>query len=336
MFDRTLPLVDLHRHLDGNVRVNTVWELATIHGIELPCQNLSELPPFVQVQGKEKDLLGFLQKLDWMVKVLADLDAVRRIAYENVQDAAETGLDYSELRFSPHYMAMNHHLPLTGVVDAVIDGVRSGCRDFSVKINLIGILSRTFGIEACQAELDAILSRADAFVAVDLAGDEGGFPGSLFNEHFKQVRDAGLAVTIHAGEAAGAESIWQAIQELGAERIGHGVRAIEDPALMDYLQKHQIGIESCPTSNIHTSTVTDFAHHPLSTFLHSGILVGLNTDDPGVSAIDIAHEYRVAKEQLQLSAEQLRQLQRNGVAMAFLSMTEKQQLLTMAAERTHF
>ncbi|KFZ36293.1 adenosine deaminase [Shewanella mangrovi] len=326
MIDTSIPLVDLHRHLDGNVRIRTIWELGQQHGIKLPATSVESLVPHVQIQGKEADLLGFLAKLDWMVAVLADLDAVRRVAYENVEDAALSGLDYAELRFSPYYMAHNHQLSLPAVVEAVIDGVNAGMRDFNTKVKLIGILSRTYGQQTCLDEMNALLSYHQELVAVDLAGDELGFPGELFNEHFKKARDAGLQVTVHAGEAAGAASIWQAINELGAVRIGHGVKAVEDAKLMDYLAKQRIGIESCPTSNLHTSTVASYDAHPLKQFIDAGLLVGLNTDDPGVSNIDIAHEYRIAQQELQLTAEQLQQLQRNGVEMAFLSASERKAL----------
>ncbi|KPZ68602.1 MULTISPECIES: adenosine deaminase [Shewanella] len=326
MINTSIPLVDLHRHLDGNVRVNTIWELGHQHGIKLPAQTLEALAPFVQIQGKENSLVAFLKKLDWMVAVLADLDAVKRVAYENVADAAISGLDYTELRFSPYYMAMNHNLPIEGVVEAVIDGVKAGVKEHDVKVNLIGIMSRSFGQEKCRLELEGLLAHRDALVGMDLAGDELGFPGDLFNEHFKLVRDAGLQITAHAGEAAGAESMWQAIQELGATRIGHGVNAIHDPKLMEYLVKHSIGIESCPTSNLHTSTVADYDAHPFTQFLDAGVLIGLNTDDPGVSNIDIQHEYRIAKSELNLSDEQIAQVQRNGVEMAFLSDSERKAL----------
>ncbi|MDO6620014.1 MULTISPECIES: adenosine deaminase [unclassified Shewanella] len=326
MINTSIPLVDLHRHLDGNVRVKTIWELGHQHGIQLPANSIAELAPFVQIQGKENSLVAFLTKLDWMVGVLADLDAVKRVAYENVEDAAVSGLDYTELRFSPYYMAMSHNLPIEGVVEAVIDGVKAGMKDYDVKVNLIGILSRSFGQEKCRLELDGLLAHRDSLVAMDLAGDELGFPGELFNEHFKRVRDAGLQITAHAGEAAGSESMWQAIQELGATRIGHGVNAIHDPKLMEYLVKHSIGIESCPTSNLHTSTVADYDAHPFTQFLDAGVLIGLNTDDPGVSAIDIKHEYRIAKSELGLTDAQLMQVQRNGVEMAFLSGSERKAL----------
>ncbi|MCW3172530.1 adenosine deaminase [Shewanella subflava] len=331
MINKSIPLVDLHRHLDGNVRVQTIWELGLQHGIALPADSLENLAPFVQIQGKENSLVAFLKKLDWMVAVLADLDAVKRVAYENVVDAKVSGLDYAELRFSPYYMAMNHNLSIEAVVEAVIDGVAAGTKEHDIKINLIGIMSRSFGQEKCRLELEGLLAHKDNIVAIDLAGDELGFPGDLFTEHFKRVRDADLQITAHAGEAAGPESMWQAIQTLGATRIGHGVNAIRDPKLMEYLAKHRIGIESCPTSNLHTSTIADYDSHPFMQFFNSGVLIGLNTDDPGVSNIDINHEYRVARSEMGLTDDQLSQVQRNGVEMAFLSDSERKALYASKA-----
>jgi adenosine deaminase len=327
MIDNTIPLVDLHRHLDGNIRAKTIWQLAQQHNIELPVSSLDQFIPFVSITKNEPNLLAFLQKLDWGVAVLANLDAIKRVAYENVEDAFLAGLDYAELRFSPYYMAQAFNLNLNDVIAAVIDGINLGMKDFHIKINLIGILSRTYGAQACQQELEAILNHQNQLVAVDLAGDEKGFPGTLFIDHFKQVTKSNLAVTIHAGEADGSHSIWQAINELGASRIGHGVNCIQDPRLMDYLAKHQIAIESCLTSNLQTGTVTDLTQHPIKAFLDHGIKVCLNTDDPAVEGIEIKDEYRLAKEQLQLSQAQLKQIQLNGLDSAFLSQSDKQALL---------
>lgn len=334
MIDRSLPLTDLHRHLDGNIRASTILALGQQHGIALPAQELEALRPHVQIVETEPSLLAFLSKLDWGVKVLANYDACRRVAYENVQDLQLAGIDYAELRFSPWYMAMNHHLDPQGVVEAVIDGVQAGCRDFGVQAKLIGILSRTFGQEQCEQELTACLAHADQLVAIDLAGDELGFPGPLFETHFRRVRDAGLHITVHAGEAAGADSIWHAIRALGAERIGHGVKAIQDPVLMNYLAEQGIGIESCLTSNIQTSTVVSYDRHPLRHFLAHGILACLNTDDPAVEGIELPYEYQVAAPAAGLSAQQIRQAQINGLELAFLSQEEKQALRTLAAQRS--
>ena len=327
MIDTNLPLTDVHRHLDGNIRAQTILDLGRQFNLSLPASTLETLLPHVQVTSNEPDLVSFLSKLDWGVKVLASLEACRRVAYENVEDAARNGLHYVELRFSPRYMAMTHHLPVDGVVEAVIAGVKEGCKAFNVEARLIGIMSRTFGEAACEEELNALLAHRDGITALDPAGDELGFPGTLFLDHFTRARDAGWRITVHAGEAAGPESIWQAIRELGAERIGHGVKAVEDPALMDFLAEKRIGIESCLTSNIQTSTVASLAQHPLKTFLEHGVLASLNTDDPAVQGIDIQHEYHIAAPAAGLTAAQIRQAQINGLEMAFLSASEKQALI---------
>ncbi|BCL68118.1 adenosine deaminase [Vibrio nigripulchritudo MADA3029] len=333
MITKNLPLTDIHRHLDGNIRSQTILDLGKKFGVALPAYDIESLRPHVQIVEAEPSLVAFLSKLDWGVAVLGDLDACRRVAYENVEDAMNAQIDYAELRFSPYYMAMKHKLPVAGVVEAVVDGIQAGVRDFGVKTNLIGIMSRTFGQDACQQELDGLLAHKDHLVAIDLAGDELGQPGDRFVKHFNQVKDAGLQVTIHAGEAAGAESMWQAIQELGAVRIGHGVKAVHDPKLMDYLAEHGIGIESCLTSNVQTSTVESLAAHPLKTFLEHGIKACINTDDPAVEGIEQPYEFEVAAPAAGLSQEQIRQAQINGLDIAFLSEAEKEALREMAKNR---
>lgn len=333
MINNKLPLLDIHRHLDGNVRPQTILELGRQFNLELPADNIEALIPHVQVIDPEPNLVAFLQKLDWGVKVLGDYDACRRIAIENVEDAIAQNLDYVELRFSPYYMAQSQGLHPQGVVEAVVDGVKSACHNAPIKANLIGILSRTYGTKICQQELDALLAFKNDLVAVDLAGDEIGFPGELFVVHFKQVHDAYLAATIHAGEARGSESIWQAINELGATRIGHGVKAIEDAALMDYLRDKRIGIESCLTSNIQTSAVAELAKHPLKTFLDHGILASINTDDPAVEGIEIAYEYQVAAPAAGLSQADMEKAQANALEIAYLSDADKAALKQLAVNR---
>ena len=323
MINSHLPLLDLHIHLDGNIRPATIWQLATKNNIVLPATQYDDFIPHVQIQNSESDLLAFLKKVDWGVAVLSNLDDVKRIAYENVEDAYNAGLHYAELRFSPYYMAMNHNLNITDVVAAVVDGINSGVKDFAIQIKLIGILSRTFGVEQCQQELNALLAHKDYLIAVDLAGDEYNFPGELFVDHFNQVRDAGLAVTVHAGEARGAASVWQAIKELGATRIGHGVATINDESLISYMINHNIAIESCLTSNYQTGTVKDLRKHPLKEFLEYGLKACLNTDDPAVQGVEIKHEYEIAQTVLKLNDNDIRQLQLNSIDVCFLSQSEK-------------
>jgi adenosine deaminase len=323
MIKNKAPLIDLHRHLDGNVRISTILRLASKHNIKLPYDNKKSLSEYVYIEDKTTDLMAFLRKLDLGVSVLASVEDCEQIAYENVVDAVKEGLDHVELRFSPYYMAQTHKLPLTGVVEAVVAGVARANNQLCYNAKLIGILSRTFGIQACFEELKAILTAKNNIVALDLAGDEKNYPASLFVDHFTLAREQGLNITIHAGEAGDASSVWDAIKLLGATRVGHAVAAIEDASLMAYMSTHKIGIETCILSNYQTGTWPSIATHPVKKFLQHGIEVCLNTDDPGVSNNTLIDEYSLAKSALGLSDSELRQLKGNALSQAFLSHTEK-------------
>jgi adenosine deaminase len=270
--------------------------------------------------------MAFIEKFHWPMAVLADAAACHRVACENVEDAGKEGLDYLELRFSPWFMSEANHLDPVEVVEAVVDGIAEGKRKFGVNVNLIGILSRTYGPDIAEKELEALLTQRERITALDLAGDEARFPARLFQEHFRRARNAGWHVTIHAGEIASPESVWEAIQELGAERIGHAISATQDPALLDLLAAHHIGVESCLTSNVQTSCVPDYPAHPLKEFLEHGIPASINTDDPGISGIDLHHEYNFAAPRAGLTPDQIRQAQLNGLETSFLSPEEKGRL----------
>jgi len=327
MIDPHFPLIELHRHLDGNVRLETVLDLGRKYNLPLPAWDLEGLRPHIQVMEPQVGVMAFIAKFKWFTGVMVDLEACRRIAYENVEDASHEGIDYIELRFSPWFMAEPHGLDPEGLVEAIMDGVKAGIQDFDIQVKLIGILSRTYGPEIAWKELGALLTHYDDLVAIDLAGDEAHFPAELFTEHFKKARDLGLEVTAHAGEAAGPESIWQAIRFLGASRIGHAITAVDDPELMDFMLEDRVGIESSLTSNLQTSSISDYVHHPIKQFLNHGLLATINTDDPGISNIDLRYEYEVAAPAAGLSIEQIHQAQRNAIEIAFLSDQEKGTLL---------
>lgn len=327
MINPSLPFIDLHRHLDGSIRLETILDLGHQYNLSLPAGDVEGLRPFVQVTEPQPGVMAFIGKMQWMVSVLVNYEACRRVAYENVIDAQQEGLDYVELRFSPWFMAEPHALKPEGVVEAVIDGVETAARASGMRVNLIGILSRTYGPENAQQELDALLRYRDHLVAIDLAGDEANFDGDLFVEHLRQAREVGWKVTAHAGEAAGAESVWQAIRKLGATRIGHAVHAPEDPTLIAFMASNRIGVEANLTSNVQTSTVPNYADHPMKYFLEQGILATINTDDPGISGIDLTHEYEIAAPAAGLTPDQIHQAQRNALEIAFLSESEKQALV---------
>ncbi len=321
------PLIDLHRHLDGNIRLETILDVGRKFNLPLPAWQVETLRPFVQVTDPQPGVMAFIEKFRWMVGILVDVDACRRVAYENVVDAQSEGLDYVELRFSPWFMAEPFHLDPAGVVEAVVDGVESAVKETGLPAQLIGILSRTYGPENARRELDALLRKRDHIVALDLAGDEANFPGELFIEHYRIARENGWKITAHAGESAGAHSIWQAIKDLGAVRIGHAVHALEDAALMDYLAERKIGVECNLTSNVQTSTVKDYPSHPIKRFLEHGILATINTDDPGISGIDLAYEYNVAAPAVGLSLAQIHRAQINALQVSFLSSEAKEALI---------
>lgn len=323
MIDLSFPLIDLHHHLDGAVRLKTILDLGKKHGIPLPAADLEGLRPYIQITEPLPDIMVFIEKMKYMTGVLADYDACKRVAYENVEDAFLEGIDYIELRFSPMFMAEPHGLDLKGVVEAVVEGVNQGRKDFDIQVNLIGIISRTYGPDLGWKELESLLAFRDQITALDLAGDEVNFPGVLFVDHIREGRSSGWYITIHSGEEGGPDSIWQALEELKAERIGHGVSAAQDPLLMDYLAENKIGLECNLTSNLQTKVVDDLSEHPLKIFLEHGILATINTDDPGISGINLKHEYEIAAPAAGLTEGQIHQVQQNAFEVAFLSDEEK-------------
>lgn len=327
MIDSQLPFIDLHRHLEGCIRLQTMLELAAQHGLELPGDSIDSLHPHVVLAGPQADLVGFLSRLNWMIFVLADLDACRRTAYESIEDAAQEGLDYLELRFSPLFMARPHRLNPADVVAAVIDGAKAGERDFGVMTRLIGIMSRTFGPKTCLKELDALLEHRHELRALDLAGDEARWPGELYHEHFSRGRDAGWQITVHAGEAGGANNVRYAIEQLGATRIGHGIRAIDDPDLIELIAHRNIGLEVNLTSNLQTNTVQALHSHPLASFLQNNLLATINTDDPIISGIDLHHEFHTAATAAGITPALAKRAQENALATAFLSPSERETLI---------
>lgn len=327
MIDPNFPLIDLHRHLDGSVRLQTILDLGRKHNLDLPAFDLEALRPHVQVMDVQPGIMAFISKFKWMIAILVDYEACHRIGYENVLDAHAEGIDYIELRFSPLFMAEANGLDPAGVVEAAAAGIRQGVEETGVKANLIGILSRHYGPERAMLELQALLIHRDSLVALDLAGDEASFPGSLFVDHFRLARQEGLQVTVHAGEGAGPESVWQAIRGLGATRIGHAARAIEDAALIAYMAEHRIGVEANLTSNVQTSTVASYKDHPLKAMLDAGVLATINSDDPGISNITLPYEYEVAAPQAGLSESDIRRAQHNALELAFLTEDERETLL---------
>jgi adenosine deaminase len=273
--------------------------------------------------------MTYITRFDLMQWSMVNHDAIRRITFECIEDAAIEGIDYLELRFSPVFMAEKHNLDLDLVVDAVCDGLDEALHTLSIRAKLIGIMSRTYGPDSCWHELNAIIRGRDrGIVAVDVAGDEIGYPGKLFTEHFHHARESGMRITVHAGESGPAKEVEHAILELRAERLGHAVSAATDPAVVELILERSVGVENCPTSNVHTKLVPGYLEHPLTSYLRQGVLVTLNTDNPTISRIDLPYEYETMARETDLSDAEFVQLQKNSVLVAFLSDEERSELLS--------
>ncbi|GAB6903422.1 adenosine deaminase [Kineosporia succinea] len=296
-------MIDLHRHLEGSLRVSTILELAERDGH--PLASAASPHDELVASGPLGGLVPFLGKVDAAPSAFPRLDDWNRAAAEVVSDAAADGLTYLELRFSPWFIQQETGLVPEAVIDAIADGVASESARTGLPVGLIGILLRDLGPSQGLAQVQTLLSRREVFCAVDLAGNEAGVPAPDFAPAFARARDAGLHVTVHAGEGAGPQSVWDAVRHLGAERIGHGVRSFEDPSLMEHLAERGITLEVALTSNLHTSVVADYASHPIRELLAAGVPVALATDDPRASAITLSGEYTVARDEVGLSDAQL-------------------------------
>lgn len=319
------PLVDLHLHLEGAVRLKTVLEISRSHGLDLPAWTELELQPHVWISQPTADIMLLLPKFDLLRQVFVDEAACQRITHEVLEDATSQGLGYVELRFSPLFMAELHHLNPFKVTEAVCRGWQEASSYLKMPSKLICILSRTYGSEACEIEMECALKyQQHGIVGVDLAGDEARQPARLFTRHFDRIHSAGLQVTAHAGEFAGADSVRETIELLHPQRLGHAVHAIDDPQVMEMILEKKIAVECCPTSNYLTTSVPDYEHHPLPVFLKNGICATINTDDPALMGdLKLEDEYQLAQTRIGCSLQQLEQVKLNGWKAAFLSIEEK-------------
>lgn len=308
-------LVDLHRHLEGSIRTGTAVAAARRSGH--PLGRAADPERLLVADDEVGDLPSYLRRVDAAAAPLVRPDDWRAAAREVVLDADREGLDGLELRFSPWFIAGQTGLAPEAVVDAVQEGVRQARNECDLGVGLVGILLRDLGPDSADQQLDTVLARVGAFCGVDLAGDEAGHPAAGFAPAFRRARDHGLALTCHAGEAAGPESIWAAVDLLGVDRIGHGVRAAHDPALMDRLAAAQITLEVAITSNVQTRAAPSLDRHPVRILVEHGVPVALSTDNPRVSGVTLAHEYAIAASAAGLNSAQLDRIAAQARRAAF-------------------
>jgi adenosine deaminase len=321
------PKVELHRHLPGAIRFETWWDIVTENEVALPTTEPSQLKALMTVSG-QSSLKEFLRCFDTIDLCFVNDEAIERVTYEAIADAVAEKIIYLELRFSPTRMAQRANISTAKAIEAVISGRQRAVTDFPIEVGLIAGLSREMGVEKCAEEAEIITDYAGRGIAgIDLLGNEADFPAEWFAPIFQPIaRRKELGITIHAGEASGAESVRTAVLQLGATRIGHGIRAEEDPAVAALLKERGVTLEICPTSNVQTAATPDLSTHPLARYLRAGIKVTINTDDPQVSQIDLAHEYGVAASGLGLTEREISQTLHYAVEVAFTTEQVKQRL----------
>jgi adenosine deaminase len=323
-----LPKVDLHRHLEGSLRLQTLAEIAREHGIDLPSYDIEYLRPFVTVTNDEPDFHRFLEKFRLLQRFYPSRAAVERIAYEAVADAAEDNIKYLELRFNPLAQARVQGFPLDEVTSWICGAVAKAQRDHDVRVNLILSIRRDVGLDVAAEIADlAVAHLRDGVVGLDLTGDEIGYSADRFADVFRRARQQGLNVTVHAGEAGGADNVRQAIEQLGAQRIGHGIRAIENSQVVHLIQERGIVLEVCPTSNLQTGAVRQFGQHPLMDLLALGLPVTINTDDPSVSDTTLTDEYVVAMLTMGMTLSQIKRAIVIAAGSSFLPEEERKRLV---------
>ncbi len=322
---KALPKVDLHLHLDGAIRTQTILELGKQFNVDLPTDNVDDLASYVQVQPSCRSLSDFLGCFENFYPVLQYPGAIERIAYELCEDLAEAGVIYAETRFAP-VLLQEEGASIKEMVDAALRGLNRGEKDFDIPVNLILCAYRGTPSEASVEVVELASEYRDrGIVGLDFAGDESQYEAREHMEALELARENNLPLTIHAGEAGGVENIREAL-ELGADRIGHGVRLEDDPELLQEVVDKEIPLEQCLTSNLQTQAVASIEKHPFPEFLQQGIKVTLNTDDPRVSNTDINKEFLLASEEFGLSLADLKQILLNSVGAAFTTQKIKKSL----------
>lgn len=325
---RSLPKVELHRHLEGSLRLSTMLDIARKHGMTIPA-NVVRLSRLVQVQDEDNFTFdNFLAKFNTLRMFYRSPEVIERITLEAVEDAARDNVRYLELRFTPVALSRAERFPLENVVDWVVKAAKEAEKKYKVMVRLIASVNRHEALElAEQVAWIAVEKGRENIVGLDLAGNEAQFPARPFLSLFKEARQSGLSVTIHAGEWSGAANVREAIEVFGAQRIGHGVRVLEDDFTTALARENGTAFEVCMTSNYQTGVVPDLGAHPAPKMLNAGLNVTLNTDDPSISQITLGNEYRMAVQDLKIPLDMLKQRVVAAAAASFLPENDKNKLV---------
>lgn len=327
---QTMPKIDLHRHLEGSLRLETLLALAAEYHIDLPALDAESLRPYVQIMpGEPRSWQQFLSKFRVLRQFYRSERMIKRVTAEVIADAAADNVRYMELRFTPQALNNLMHCDYDTVVEWVCEAVEAGTAGLNIDVKLILSMNRHESVTIGEQVLQAAKDYAHrGVVGLDLAGQEDGFSSLPFRDLFVDAKNAGFGVTIHAGEWAGSESVREAVETLDADRIGHGIRAGEDPTLLDLLRARGTVLEVCPTSNVQSGAVDDFATHPLMPLFRHGVRTTLNTDDPLICNVTMSDEIAQVMQTMNFSIDDVKQHTLTAARAAFLPPAQKAALVT--------
>lgn len=319
---------ELHRHLELCLRPDTIWELAPQFGIQLKSQR--EFQDRFMILEPMKDLGTVLNKFLDTQKLLATPEILERISFEACEDAYKNeGIRILELRYAPTFIEMGHKMTYDQIHSAILRGIEKAESQYPMAVGLICIIQRILPVKDSVKVFDFVMTNKDTFVGVDLADNEEGFDSKPFAPYFLNAKKAGLGITIHSGEAPNPKApkwVMDAVEVLGAQRIGHGVQIYRDENVMQIIRDRGIPLELCPTSNMLTNAVPDLKDHPLKKLLDFGIAVTINTDDPGIFNTNLNREYRIGREILGLSFEELEKCAQNAAEHSFIPLAKRKKV----------
>ena len=320
------PKVDLHRHLELSLRPETIWELAPQIGIHLKSQQ--EFQDRFMILEPMKDLGSVLGKFLDTQKLLTSPKVLERIAFEACVDAYKLeGIRILELRYAPTFVQQGHDMTFEQIHEAIVNGVRRAESEYPIAVGLICIIQRILPVKDAEKVTDFAIAHKDTFIGLDLADNEEGFDSKPFAPLFLRAKKAGLGITIHSGEAVhpkAAKWVMDAVDVLGAQRIGHGVQIYRDAEIMQTVRERKIVLELCLTSNMLTNAVPKLQDHPLKTLFDFGIRTTLNTDDPGIFNTNMNREYRVARDVLKMTQADLDRCAQIAAEASFIPLGKRQ------------
>ncbi len=329
----SMPKVELHRHLEGSVRIETILEVAKEIGHEWAEETLDSLRAKVTMQGQDPSFKDLLYRFDLLRGFYPCEEVVKRVVREAIEDAQKDGIIYLELRYNPAHFAQGHEFTIEDVAEWVTDARNEAVAEYNIQVELLATINRGKPVEESLPVIELATEGAGTkFIGIDVAGDETQGSVARFAGVLRKARRSGLGVTVHAGEAGPPKNVREAIQLLSADRIGHGIRVTEDPSVAGLARQQGIVFEVAPSSNLATGTVKSLKEHPMMTMGMMGLAVCINTDDPVTCGTTLTREYELCHSELGIEKEDFLNLNVTAIGGSFLPDEDKENLRGMFEE----